>query len=296
MEASKYLILLNTILIIDSSQNFINQHCQSRNGSLLCYNFHLKPREVEEIQNQDFSLSQASNIIFRSGDIGVVNINFFTKFPNAERISFTNVNISLESSNKITNFWITERLPLKVLIIASCGIASQLESNSLKWLNNLEEILFYNVTLREVRKLDEHLFMNIANLKILNITNGNMWFRNNVFGNFMSLKSLTLRNQAIYDPGELFLKQYYKLVTLDLSFNYLLSIPNIPGSVESLNLDGNKIIYISRNDFENLGGLKTLSLNKNRLKFIHHHTFHNLLNLMVLNLADNEFSRSFRRI
>lgn len=285
-----YNLVLLLVFIHNSYGNFISQHCQSKNGSLLCYNFNLSQKEISEIQHQDFVLSHSKNIAFRSCDIGMVNVDFFSKFPNAERISFTNVSLSLKSSNKITNYWISNHLPLKTLIMASCTISDHQKSNSLKWLHNLENILFYNVTLKEASQIDVHLLKNTTRLKHLNVTNGNFDFKGNVFENFMNLKSLTLRNQRICELNQRFLSEYYRLETLDLSLNYLQIVPRVPETVEMLNLEENKIEYIRPDDFKNMKSLKALSLKKNKLKFFPHDTFNHLVNLQTLNLADNQFN------
>lgn len=283
-------LVILLVVLRKTSGNFISQHCQSKDASILCYNFNLSQREVSDIQNQDFVLSYAANITFRSCDIGIVNVNFFSKFPAAERVSFTNVNLSLKSSNKMTSYWTTNHLPLKSLIMASCTVADHQKSNSLKWLHSLEDILFYNVTLKDTTKLDSVLLGDTTSLKSLNITNGNFEFKENVFGNYMNLKSLTLKNQRIFELNKDFLSRYYRLETLDLSWNYLRIVPIIPRSVEYLNLDGNQIEYIVKDDFKNMEGLKFLSMNKNKLKFFSSETFEHLVNLQTLNLADNGFN------
>lgn len=288
MEVSNLVLLL--LFLQRSTGNFINQHCQSRNQSVLCYNFNLSHQETSEIQDQDFVLSRATNITFRSCDIGIVNVNFFSKFPNAERMSFTNVTLSLTPSNKLTNYRSSNHLPLKSLILASCTVSDLQRSNSLKWMRNLENILIYNVTLNDFFSVDNVLLMETIGLRTLNITNGNLEFKENVFGNFMNLKSLTLRNQRIFELNKDFLSRYYKLHTLDLSLNHLRIVPSVPKSVENLNLDGNQIEYIVQEDFNNMRSLKSLSLNKNKLKFFSQETFENLVNLRILNLADNEFN------
>lgn len=190
----------------------------------------------------------------------------------------------------MTSYWTTNHLPLKSLIMASCTVSDHQKSNSLKWLHNLEDILVHNVTLMHVSKVDSVLFAHTTALKSLNITNGNLQFKENVFGNFMNLKSLTLRNQRIFELNKDFLSRYYRLETLDLSWNYLRIVPIIAKSVEHLNLDGNQIEYIVKDDFKHMASLKSLSMNKNKLKFFSSETFEYLVNLRTLNLADNEFN------
>lgn len=284
MEVFKNKFLMLMLFSTLSFSSFIDRHCIKGNNFLICYNFRLSESEKLDIQNRNFVLSLSKKVAFRSCNIGEINVNFFTKFPNAIEMSFTNSTISLKSSNKLTDYKTSNNLLLKNLYLISCKIENIRNTNAFKWLTNLENVLIYNIFFENH---NTKLFENSKNLRILNITNGN----SNIFvEEFQNLKSLTLRHQKIYEFDQKVFEKLYKLEILDLSRNFLIVVPNISSSIEYLNLDENLIEYININDFKNMINLKSLSLNKNRIKFIPLFAFDYAPKLTSLSLRHNNLS------
>ncbi|XP_003247022.1 podocan [Acyrthosiphon pisum] len=78
------------------------------------------------------------------------------------------------------------------------------------------------------------------------------------------------------------------LIVLDLSNNLLETVPkSLPGSLEKLNLEGNRIQNLSVEDFEGCKRLKQLNVRKNNIRHIQELTFASLLFLDVLDLSEN---------
>ncbi|XP_015364630.1 PREDICTED: podocan [Diuraphis noxia] len=78
------------------------------------------------------------------------------------------------------------------------------------------------------------------------------------------------------------------LIILDLSNNLLETVPkSLPGSLEKLNLEGNRIQNLSVEDFEGCKRLKILNVRRNNIRHIQDLTFASLLFLDVLDLSEN---------
>lgn len=78
------------------------------------------------------------------------------------------------------------------------------------------------------------------------------------------------------------------LIVLDLSDNLLETVPkSLPGSLEKLNLEGNKIQNLGVEDFEGCKRLKILNVRKNNIRYIQDLAFASLLFLDVLDLSEN---------
>lgn len=78
------------------------------------------------------------------------------------------------------------------------------------------------------------------------------------------------------------------LTVLDLSGNSLQIVPkSLPESLETLNLEGNRIKILGAEDFEGCKRLKTLNIRKNGIRQIQDLTFVPLLFLDVLDLSEN---------
>jgi len=78
------------------------------------------------------------------------------------------------------------------------------------------------------------------------------------------------------------------LIVLDLSNNLLETVPkSLPGSLEKLNLEGNRIQNLSVEDFEGCKRLKLLNVRRNNIRHIQELTFASLLFLDVLDLSEN---------
>lgn len=80
----------------------------------------------------------------------------------------------------------------------------------------------------------------------------------------------------------------YMLTTLDLSDNLLVTVPkSLPESLETLNLEGNKIRDLTVDDFEDCKRLKTLNVRNNDIQHVQDGAFAALLYLDILDMSDN---------
>lgn len=87
------------------------------------------------------------------------------------------------------------------------------------------------------------------------------------------------------------------LIVLDLSNNLLETVPkSLPGSLEKLNLEGNRIQNLSVEDFEGCKRLKILNVRRNNIRHIQDLTFASLLFLDVLDLSENPINMITREM
>ncbi|XP_030614181.1 toll-like receptor 8 [Archocentrus centrarchus] len=151
------------------------------------------------------------------------------------------------------------------------------------------EILELNINKISLDKLDNRSFAGLTNMTHL-LLSKNCYFLNPCG------KTVTITEK----PFELL----DKLQVLDLSFNSLTHVPKgLPQSLKSLQLDSNKVEYISKDDFQGLPNLKFLYIQGNCPRChnapypcvpcpngslnIHPDAFQNLTHLETLNLGGN---------
>lgn len=265
---------------------FKSKYCsQSQASFLYCNGVNLTSSEIEDIQNNEFVISNCSHVVFQSSELGVVNGNFFKKFPDAEEIRFAYSTFNLTSSKKVSKL---EKL--KRLVLRMCNVDKIDDGNIFESFENLESLImelylsenltFSNKILEQNKKLR---FLEIAAFK------GRLNVNENFLSNLEDLKELNLR--FLGDISTNLLKNNKKVEKVILSSDSLNDVPEelyIPETVKLLHLNDMKIQNISRKMFKNLKKLNVLNLSANNIRSFEVDTFEDLNNLNTLTISSNK--------
>lgn len=273
---------------------FKSKYCSEEIDSyegLWCENFKLSSADKDYIQNNDFVISEKSFLRISKADIGVLNTNFFRKFPNAETINILLSKVVFASSEDQN-----ERHPLKILTFKSCKIYGSDNSNALKSLRHLEEFSIVNPKHFEKVKMDSKFFENNVNLRSLEIILGPLvsleidLFGDGVLDLFPNLEFFSYDGIIPKITKEVFANNP-NLTYLRLQDNDLVEISGetpFPDHLKALTLSRNHLRNISIEYFKNLKDLKILDLSINNIGNFDACTFDDLENLRLLYLDANE--------
>lgn len=271
-------------------EEFKKKYCTENieKSSFYCNGVNMSTSQVTDIQKNDFIISNCSHIVFQSAELGVVNNNFFKKFPQAEDIRLSYSSFNLTSSEKVdilTN--------LKKLVFRLCTVNEIKDSNTFERLSNLETLIM-ELYLTENSTISSNLLMKNNNLRFLEIAayKGRLDFGENVLASLENLKELDIRFLGNISSG--LLKNNNKIENLIISSDIMNSFPEdlyIPETVKLLHLIDLKIQNITRKRFEKLKALKVLNLSANNIKSFEANTFTDLENLTSLTISSNKLHK-----
>lgn len=258
---------------------------------LWCENFDLSTNDKDHIQKEDFVISEKSFVRFAKADIGVLNEDFFKKFPNAKTMHFLSSNVVFGSTENVTPH------PLKLLTFKSCKMQSLENSNFLKSFEDLEELVIVNPKKFENIKIDTKFLENNQNLRHLILTLGasqklsNDFMADGVLDVLPNLEYFSYNGKMEEITSETF-KSNKNLTSLRLQNNGLSEIEGewaFPESLQHLIISRNHLRNIST-AFKGLSNLKMLDLSTNNIGNFEGCTFDDLVKLRVLFLDANELS------
>lgn len=271
-------------------EEFKKKYCTENleKSSLYCNNVNMSTSQVTYIQDNDFVISNCSHIVFQSAELGVVNNNFFKKFPQAEDIRLSYSSFNLTSSEKVT-----DSSKLKKLVLRLCTVDKIEDSNAFESLRNLESLIM-ELYLSGNSTISSQLLMNNINLRFLEIAafKGRLNFDENVLASLKNLKELNIR--FLGNISSALLKNNNKVENLIISSDVMNSFPEdlyIPETVKLLHLNDLKIQNITRKIFEKLKALKVLNLSANNIKSFDINTFTDLENLTSLTMSSNKLNK-----
>lgn len=268
--------------------SFISQYCEENRTELICRYVNLKNSEIRAIQSEDFVISTKKTITFFGGDIGIVNGNFFKKFPNATAIKFMDTSLDFTSSMN-SSF----HHSLESLSIDHCVISNNMNSNALHSLVKLKSLDMWGSVV-QYKFLDRMFLSKNVILENLKLTRSGFNNTNrNALDSLIALKVLHLCDMEITSlPWNIFERNKH-LIELNLSKNKLMKMPfknTLPNSLRILNLSFNSIRSITKLKFTGLENLRILDLSGNLIEHLNENVFDNLQQLEVLNLENNLIS------
>lgn len=279
--------------------------------NFFCENPSFTRQELDDIHKGGFVISNSKNIIFKGGDIGLLDEHFLTKFPHCVRLIFEKVNIKLDESLELINH------PVESITFTHCEISGIKGSHFFQHLQKLTHLGFIG------NKFDQSVldkgFLG-PNPKLISLYFQNNDFAkidDNAFEGLPNIEALLLSAHLDHVPSHL-LSGMSKLKHLNLSGNKLLQVPceSLPNNLEELSLPGNKIqkpsfegckflrslkrLYLGGNDietldnlvFDHLANLEELALDYNKLNSVHDVAFKNLKHLKRINLSGNGIKNS----
>lgn len=270
---------------------FVTRFCEETDSprKLCCSNFSLIPQEIYEVQIEDFVISNHKFVEFSSCSIGIVNENFFTKFPEAVSINITKCNVSMDSSIYPTS----DRLvKLHELVFQECRFMNNKETNALNTLNMLERISIVNSWFHH-KELDRHLFRNLTNLtQFFCSFCGFQHIESAAFDDLTNLNTFHFEGSNITFLPNRLLEKSVNLVKFTLLKNNLTEIPLsfLPKSVEKVVIEFNSISILKKNQFKSLVHLQVLNLSNNKIERIHKRALNGLKQLRELNINFNNIT------
>lgn len=274
--------------------------------NLFCENSSFTKQESGDIQKGGFVISNSKNILFKGGDIGILNEHFLEKFPHCEHLFFESVNVKLDPSLELINH------PIESITFTECQISGIKESLFFQHLPKVRHLGFFENTFDQ-SVLDKNFLGHNPKLVSLKLQENNFAkIDDNAFEGLQNIEVMVLSADLDHIPLHL-LSGMNKLKYLNLSGNKLVQIPcdSVPESVEELSLasnqiqspsfqgckcskslrrlylDGNAIENLDENVFEHLDKLEELGLDSNKLKSIYNILFKNLKQLKKINLSGN---------
>lgn len=225
---------------------------------------------------------EITHLILSNNNISEISLDAFTDIVIKE--------IDL-SSNPIVSYDAVHLSPLprhlRTLIMKKSKILLDKGLHFFRGLENLTElILDYNILENETQILPDNIFKDL------------------------NLNSLTLLSLQSCEIGSISVNAFVgldNLEELDLSYNYLETIPEAVGSLPKLKkliLLGNNIMYLKNNSFQGLNNLQDLNLNVNEISKIDPDAFCGLENSLKdvrlhynnLNTIPSDALRSLKRL
>lgn len=274
---------------------FVSSFCEIDDGEngklskLSCSNFSMIPQEIYEVQTEDFVIANQNIVEFSFCSIGIVNENFFTKFPEALTINFKSCNVSMDSSIYPTS---NRNVKVNDLSFHQCRFMNNKDTNALNTLNMLSKISILNSWFHH-KDLDRHFFRNLTNLREVNCyESGFHHIESGAFDDLISLKSFNFEGSNVtHLPNGLFEKSV-NLKSFNFVRNDLKEIPMtfLPKSVENVVVDTNSISILKKNQFKGLVKLQFLDLSNNKIGRIHKRALNGLEKLKELNMNFNNIT------
>lgn len=245
---------------------------------------------MNEVQSSDFQISNDDFIHFEKCDPGVVNANFFDKFPNAISMTFDDCDLSLKSSKSTMS---TRRPRLANLYIQNSRVTDNKDSNALQFLPELKKLSLKKLRLQN-KEFDTNLFH-----KLYNLTNFECYdcgiekIKDGAFDDWENVEYFSiydtivdrLPNNVVYRMDRLKMFEFYG--------NDLKDIPKdfFPHSVVSINFGHNSIRKLEKNQFNGLEKLETLLLDNNSIEKIDEKAFKYIEKLQILKLNNNKIGK-----
>lgn len=275
------------------SQHFLHRYCrEDRNSKLNCANFHWTRNNVSDFQQVSFDLAYSKNIEFSNCTIGILNENFFLKFPAATEMILNQCTFSMNSSKSDT---LKRELPLRTLKFRKCFIANNDNTNALKALTRLENFINISPECMGSKTLDKKFFEFNRNLKIIRFDRCNLeTIEEDALMNLHHLEEALFPHNYLSTLNATIFNHNRKLRRISLQRNKLILLPNtpiFPESLEILHLNHNLLKAVTKNHFRRLTKLEYLNLGYNRIKLLSESAFDELQGLRYLNLYSNQITK-----
>lgn len=287
---------------------------------LVCSNVKLNEKDGIAFRENSFDITDEEIIVFDGGDVGNVNSDFFKQFPNTKQMLFSNVSLSLKSSEKVGEHKVLETLSfinsnvsrilktnalhslveLKTFVIEACNLTNAtIDRELLKMNKNLTDLTLSDSSFHPppknpalLKNIDEDAFEDLDNLETIYLCVSNMtessskWFENK------QLKEALILGSWKSFPAGL----PNTITNLDISFSNIQHITNEDfknlKKLKRFSMCHGELEVIDENAFDDLLNLEKLFLNKNNIKSFTAGHLSNLTKLKLLGIGENPISNS----
>lgn len=289
----KTVIIIGALLGVSAAfdvQKFLKTYCQENQNGLNCSYFYFNSSDSNDFQNSNFVISNAKEVNFSKCETGGVNENFFSKFPEAQRMRFYDCTVNLTSSTKSLG---KPTHPLKDLEFDYSKVYNTRNVNAFKSLVDLKTITFSNLKslITQSYIFDSTLLENNKKLLEINFANSSISRLSvDAFWKQVDLIKLTISETFLSDMESEWLKFNKKLETFIFESNHIKYIPAdmiLPKTLMRLSFKNNEIIAVSEFNFVGLKKLVDLDLQRNHIEAVSESAFSDLSSLIILNLSEN---------
>lgn len=276
-------------------KEFVKSHCTLESSrrdrvELKCSNFKFSKSVVDDIQSNDFIISNLTRVHFQNCDIGIVNDNFFAKFPHVEEIRFNNV--VFKTSPPTRGFVLPSPLKVTDLLITDGKMTHTQNCNFLRSMPDLEYVFFTSIDV-DFKTMDGNFFQNNPKITWINLRNLSfVSFEEGVFDSIEELGGIYVTKVKLgYLPKSLFTRNT-KLKDIYIENCGLEKVPELiyPKSLKSLILSHNNISTISIASFKHMENVTFLKLDNNNIGNFWLEAFDEMRNLTTLDLSNNKIT------
>lgn len=257
---------------------------------LKCSDFKFSQSVVDDIQSNDFIITNLTRVHFQNCDIGVVNDNFFAKFPLVEEFRLSNVIFT--TSPPTRGFVLPSPLKIIDMVITEGRMTHTQNCNFLSAMPDLEYVHLGSVDV-DFKTMDMNFFQNNPKISWISLKNLSfVGFEEGIFDTLGELGYMYIDKVKLeYIPTSILTKNT-KLRILYLDHCGLKKVPELkyPKSLNSLSLSNNNITTISASSFKNMENVTVLKLDNNNIGNFWLETFDDLKNLTTVDLSNNKIT------
>lgn len=276
-------------------KEFVKSYCtleshRRERVELKCSNFKFSESVIDDIQSNDFIITNLTRVHFQNCDIGIVNDNFLAKFPHVEEFRFNNVIFT--TSPPTRGFVLPSPLKVVDLVISEGRMTHTQNCNFLSAMPDLEYVHLGSIDVN-FKTMDANFFQN--NPKITWITLKNLSivsFEEGIFDTLGELDGVYIYEVKLgFLPRALFTKNT-KLKKVLLDHCSLDKVPELsyPKSLNTVSLSYNNITVITASSFKNMENVTTLKLNNNNIENFWLEVLDELKNLTAVDLSYNRIT------
>lgn len=275
-------ILLIVLAVVPCSQLCVIYKVQNTTD-LLCQNVN----STGELSKDVLIISTEQHVSLTNGeDLETINEHFFNMFPKAKIIRFRNRTMRFTAPTKPPK---SKHLSMRTLEITESTLLDNAYTFALHSLVELQNFILYSSVL-ESGKIDSRFLEANTKLRTITIKYTKFDFEDGALYTVSSLKTLNIIKCDLKKVPQLLLPKKSQLKELNLSGNKLQDVLSqfmFPESLETLNVIGNGIKAIYRDDFSELKNLKVLFLDDNLISTLKWDTFDDLKHVENLSLGNN---------
>lgn len=264
--------------------------------NMLCKGASFSKKELNDIQESNFVISNKKTIVFDGGNLGILNDCFFDKFPKSENFFFYSTKIEFGISRK-SNI-------VKYMKFENSDITINDDSEMLQNLPNLENLVFIICKFDSYTRteMNSNFLGNIPNVRNVSIQQSNFEsLAIDAFEGSPNIEILSFEDNKFKEFPKKMFSEFENLKELHIIKHGLQSVPCeiLPENIEILDLKENRIERPNFKGCTFTKSLKDLDLKSNNIQILDINTFDLLENIEKIDLGDNKlksFSNEYIKV